>query len=89
MRVLKAPWAKVPVRSMRELWARAARSSLASARSGCRPFASRTSFMAVSNEDSGGVSVVVEAASAAPAKLRAVTTTATPVRTRLATSGGM
>jgi hypothetical protein len=46
--------------------------------------------MAVSKEDSGGVNVVVEAASAAPAKLSAVTTAATPVRTRLATSvGGM
>jgi hypothetical protein len=43
--------------------------------------------MAVSNDDSGGVNVAVEAASAAPAKLSAVTTAATPVGTRLATSG--
>jgi hypothetical protein len=68
MRALKAPWAKVPVRSMRELCVRAARSSLASARNGCSPLTMRTSFMAVSNDDSDRVSVAVEAAWAAPAK---------------------
>jgi hypothetical protein len=34
---LKAPWKKVPVRSIYELWPRAARSSRASARKGWSP----------------------------------------------------
>jgi hypothetical protein len=42
--------------------------------------------MAVSNDDSDRVSVAVDAASAAPAKISAVATAATPVGTRLATS---
>jgi hypothetical protein len=46
----------------------------------------RTWFMTASNDDSDLVRVAVAAASAVPANMHAVTTTATPVRTRLATS---
>jgi hypothetical protein len=45
--------------------------------------------MTVSKEDSDGVSDALVAASAPPTKTKAVAATATPVRTRLATSGGI
>jgi hypothetical protein len=88
MRVLNAPCEKVPVRSIDREWRRAALSSRASALSGRSPCAMRTWFMTASSDDSDFVRVAVTAAWADPANIKAVTTAATPVRTRLATSGG-
>src|SRR5262245_890761 len=87
IRVVKAPWVNVPVRSIRREWLRAAPSSLASARSGRRPCALRTWFITVRRADSERVKLAVSAAPVLPAAMRAMATAATPVRTRLATSG--
>jgi hypothetical protein len=45
--------------------------------------------MTVSKDDSAGVSDAVVAASVPPTKNKAIAATATPVRTRLATSAGI